>query len=122
LTVCPVAVDALAGHALALEERGDPVRTVLRAREDEDALQVAALEEREEQTALPLPRHRIRRLRDADRRRRLALQVHGDRILQHLASQLDDRWRHGRREEERLTPRWEMSQHPACLAREDQCR
>ena len=48
LRLAAVAVDALAGHAVAHELVREAVRAVLRAREHEGALEVAALEQREQ--------------------------------------------------------------------------
>ena len=66
LRLAAVAVDPLAGHAVARELVREAVRAVLRAREHEDALEVAALEQREEQRELQVLRDRVDGLRDAD--------------------------------------------------------
>src|SRR5262249_33986366 len=72
----PIAVYPCARDPIPLEEVGEPVRAVLRPREDENALQVTALQQLEEQSALELLRDRVHRLRDPPPRLPLPLQVH----------------------------------------------
>ena len=55
----------------------------------------------------------VDRLRDADRRGGLPLDVDGEGALEHLARELDDRRRHRRREEERLALRREVLEDAA---------
>jgi hypothetical protein len=106
-----VAVDPLAGHALLEQRLGEAVGAVLGARKDEDVLDVAALEQLEQQRGLEVLGNRIDRLRDADGGGGLALLVDREGILQHLARELGDRRRHRRREEERLAFDGQVSQH-----------
>src|SRR5436309_4076574 len=80
-----VPVDTFAGDVVPVEELGESVGAVLRAREDEGLRHVVALEERQQQRALQLLRDGVDRMRDADRRRHLAPRVDGDRIPPHLA-------------------------------------
>ena len=118
LRLRPVAVDALHLHAVLAEVLREPVRAVLRAREDERVLHAAVVQQPDEQRRLQVLRHRIRRVRDADGRRRLALEIDRRRLLQHLARQLRDRRRHGRAEEQRLSPRRQVAQHAADVGQE----
>src|SRR5439155_61470 len=113
-----VPVDALAGDAMPVEEVGESVGAVLRAREDERLRYVVPLEERQEQWALQLLRDGVDRVRDPDRRCRLALEVHGDGIPEHLARQPDDRRGHRRREEERLPSRRQVAEDAADVRQE----
>ena len=97
-----VAVNALAGDALLQERLGQPVGAVLRAREDEHVLDLAALQELEQQRRLQVLGDRVDRLRDPDGGGGFAFLVDRVRVLEHFARQLRDRGRHRRREEERL--------------------
>ncbi len=97
-----VAVDPLARHVVLLQEVGEAVGAVLRPREGDDAPDLAPREELEEELRLQLLRHRVDRLRDADGRGRLALQVDRRRGVEDVARELGDRAGHRGREEEVL--------------------
>ena len=75
---------------------------MLRPREGDDAPDLAPREELEEELRLQLLRHRVDRLRDADGRGRLALQVDRRRGVEDVARELGDRAGHRRREEQVL--------------------
>jgi hypothetical protein len=118
LRLATVAVDAVAGDPLLVEELGEAVRPVLGAGEDEDVLDVPPPQQLHQQVGLQVLRDRIDRLRDAGRRRRLALDVQPRRLAQHLAGQLDDRLRQGRREEQRLLRPRQVLEHPPDVRKE----
>ena len=77
-----------------IEVNGEAIGAVLRPREREDVLDVAALDELEEEQRLQVLRHRVDGLRDADRGRRGPLEVDREGLLQHLTRQAHDRRRH----------------------------
>ena len=79
---------------------------------------VVAPQECDEQRGLEVLRHRIDRLRDTGRRRRLSLLLNRHGIAQHLARQRRDRRGHRRAEEERLPPRRAASQDPPDVRQE----
>ena len=84
----------------------------------EDALEVAALHEGEEERELEVLRHGVDGLRDPDGGQRLPLDVHHDRILEHLLRELRDRRRHRRGEEERLAARRQVLEDAADVGEE----
>src|SRR5664280_55074 len=118
LRLAAVAVDALARDAVSRELVREAVRAVLRAREGEDALEVAALEQREEQPELQVLRNGVDRLRDADGGQRLPLDVDGHGVLQQLFRKLRDRGRHRGREEERLAALGKVPEDAADIGQE----
>ena len=91
---------------------------MLRAREREDALEVAALQQLEEERELQVLRDGVDGLRDPDGGQGLPLDVHRDRILQHLLRELRDRRRHRGGEEQRLAPRGEVLEDAADVGEE----
>src|SRR5207302_7631642 len=87
LVLRPVAVDALRSDALLRQKVRQPVRTMLRAGEDERLPEDLATEQFEQQRRLQILRDRIGRLRNAGRWRRLPLQADRHSLLQHLRRQ-----------------------------------
>src|SRR5450759_867865 len=114
LRLAAVPVNALARHAVARQL----VRAVLRARERENALEIAAFEERKKQRELEVLRDGVDRLRDAHGGERLPLHVHGDGVLQQLLRELRDRRRHRGREEERLAVLGKVPEDAADIGQE----
>ena len=105
LRLRPVAVDARGLDALPLEVRRQAIGAVLGAREHQRLRHHAARQQRREQRALQVLRHRVHRLRDADGRRGLPRQVDRRRVVEEFAGQADDRRRHRGAEEQRLALR-----------------
>ncbi len=101
-------------HQVARESVG----AMLGAREDERVVDLAARQEMRQERRLEHLRHRIDRLRDADRGPGRSLEVDRRGLLQHLAAERGDRLRHGRAEEEGLACRRQMLQHLPDLRQE----
>ena len=113
-----VAVDALAGNTLLRQRLGQAVGPMLRAGEHEDVLDVAPLQELDQERRLEVLGDGVDRLRDPDGGRGLALEVDGERIPEHLARELLDRRRHRRRKEQRLAARRQVLENPADVREE----
>ena len=94
-----IAVDPLGRDSVPLEQLGQTVRPVLRAREHQRVLHDATLEQLDQQRSLQLGRHGVDRLRHARGRRRTALECDRRRITKQLTRELLDRRRHGGAEE-----------------------
>src|ERR1017187_8332325 len=118
LRLAAVAVNALARHAVARQLVREAVRAVLRAREREYALEIAAFEERKKQREIEVLRDGVDRLRDAHGGERLPLHVHRDGVLQQLLRELRDRRRHRGREEERLADLGKVPEDAADIGQE----
>ncbi len=97
-----IPVDSFRGDAVAEEELREPVRAVLRAREDQRLVHPAALEELDEQRSLQRRGDGIGELCHACGGCGLSLKGDLGRAIQDLAGQLLDLRRHRRAEEERL--------------------
>ena len=106
LRLRPVAMDARGLDALPLEVRRQAIGAVLGPREHQRLRHHAARQQRREQGALQVLRHRVDRLRDADGGRGLARQVDRRRVVEEFAGQADDRRRHRGAEEQGLAPAW----------------
>ena len=88
---------------------------MLRPREDEHLIDVAAPQQRDQQRRLQLLRHRVDGLRDPGRRDRRPLLPHVQRIVEHVPGQLANRRRHRRAEEQRLAARRHVLENLANL-------
>ncbi len=118
LALAAIAVDLRDRDALALEVVRQPVRAVLGPREDDGVGDDVALHQFGQQRRLQFPAHRVDGLCDADGRRRLPLEVDGDRLPEHLVRERGDFPRHGGAEEQRLALRGQLPQHAADVGQE----
>ncbi len=118
LRLAAVAVDAVAGHLVAVEELGQAVGAVLGAGEDQHVLDLVAPQQLEQQPGLELFPHRVDRLGDGRGRQRPALDVDRRRVPQHLLRQLDDRRRQGGREQHGLAVARQRREHPPHVGQE----
>lgn len=104
LNLALVAVDGRRGDAGRLQMQGHTVGAPLRAREDERAAHGRIGEKLHEQRALPLRLDKDDALGNAISRLGDGRDGHLNRLAQQLGRQRPDLVRHGRREEEALTP------------------
>ena len=91
---------------------------MLGARERDDAADLAAAQELDEERGLELARNRIGGLGDAHRGLRLALELDGDRVLEHLLGEARDGPGQGGGEEQGLAARGQVPEDPLDVGEE----
>ena len=113
-----VPVDRCRREARTLELLGEPVRTVLGAREHHGAQDVPLAQQPLEHRPLLGPGHEEDGLIDTLGGRHGGRDRDADRVAQHAARESLDRGRDGRREEQRLALPWQRRDHAADIVHE----
>ncbi len=99
-----VAVDRRTRDAALVQNAGNAVRAVLGPGEDQDPLQAVVLDQAHQQVHLLLTADRVDGLLDGLDRLRGGSHINGHRLVQGVTRDPHDLRRHGRREQQVLTP------------------
>src|SRR5260370_41478750 len=91
------------GVSGVFQKMRDPIRILFCPAKNQDAVEVGALQQSDEQIEFLLGRNRINRVRDCFRRRTAHADLHHFRITQHPRSEALDLWWQRRRKQKRLS-------------------